>query len=1529
MKAHIRSSAFKRALLLLLLTGVLLALAACGANRQIVIEGDFADGTVLEYTGQTVQFPVAHVENGLGRVLSYDVLYTVVSLSDGTEVSDEYAAFDLPTGAYRLVYTDASSAKVTKSVSFEIRDTTGPTVSFLEVPNGLFLQDITADTVNKLPLYSIEDASTAEGIELTRVLKFRGEGDEDFVQCDFRKINNSYEITAFGVFRYELTATDIYGNETFAAVEWKVKDRDWLPDELPGDGILADYSSEGYCNLIESGDANQYYKIGNDYTDEWLAEFEGAEGVLKLELSFNNSVGWGNNTIRLRLPKTYSQKDLAGKYLAVRIYVEGEHIKSDFLFAGNMVQFWAEDSTTRALNAGITGLETGKWMTFYIDADTAQHIGMYPNSVYNPVSTFYEGGDPSDALQLCFHRDAGYYNNMTLYIDSVSIAEFLPDTELTVSGKQASWTAVKGAVGYLVNINGQEQTVQGTSIDLPGQKGYIRVTPLGNGVTTLNAQTVTGVYGLSAGDKLAAFDDALYVDLFTDILRFSTEAEHSGYKPKSLTGTLTADGVKLDIGTSSWAVVTGVRFQFPNPQSKGSNTTLVMNMLISNNDYGDHVRVYDYNGTFLGTIETSDENVGKFHKYELDISAYEGTLTGIQLIFGPNSGFTVVPGGVSVTFKEMYLENTYYPITVDGQSLTCAGSRKLIAGYTASNLVQFTSFYNFGVPADDTPLSFSGTVLLDGKQQTAVTVVGYPNTDTICFKLPHEGKVLTILKDSVIYYGGIAVKVEETFNVKWDGTSWQAVSTVPSAPATQYVTLADGSVKTVESSIILTPGFTSDGVVQFTDVYNFGLPADDTPLGFEGTVMLDGALAASALFVGYPNNTTIALKAPHQGCLLTILKGSVIYHGDTAVVVAKTFNAKWDGTSWQSVSTVPEVPDTQYVTLADGTTRTLIASVTLTPGFTLDSLVQFSNIYDFGAPADSTPIGFEGTVLLQGRQVESPSFNAYLNSTTIGLEKLNHTGKVVTITEGSLIYNDTDAIRVKTTFNAVWDGTSWTSVDEIPEPEEPQEGTLELQYRYGTATLIQLNTNLPTSIPCADFLTSDNGCSIDESGNTSQHIGWVGMTSVDGTVILTLNFNAAFSAGQTYTLPAGSVFGFTDGSLYTLDEDCALTFDGTAWTAGVVEPTEPETPVEPEEPEAAVMTLRYRYGSAKLIQLNTDLPATVPCANFLATDNGCVIDQSSNAYQQVGWIAMEKVGSTIVLTFNFGASFSAGQTYFLPAGSVFGFTDGSLYVLDKDYTFTYGGSAWTMEATEPTEPEEPAEPEATAMTLRYRYGSATLIQLNTDLPTTVPCANFLATDNGCVIDQSSNAYQQVGWIAMEKVGSTIVLTFNFNASFSAGQTYFLPAGSVFGFTDGSLYVLDKDYTFTYGGSAWTMEATEPTQSGDPIGSDIWLAYRWGTSSLIQYNTNLPSTTPIANFLATDNGCSLLQSGSQQVGWIGMADADGTVVLTFNFNSAFSVGKRYTLSAGSVFGFTDGSSYTLPSDISLCWDGSVWSEATDE
>ena len=449
---------------------------------------------------------------------------------------------------------------------------------------------------------------------------------------------------------------------------------------------------------------------------------------------------------------------------------------------------------------------------------------------------------------------------------------------------------------------------------------------------------------------------------------------------------------------------------------------------------------------------------------------------------------------------------------------------------------------------------------------------------------------------------------------------------------------------------------------------------------------------------------------------------------------------------------------------------------------------------------------------------------------------------------------------------------------------ENRTGSLSFQYRYGTNTLFQVNTNLPSDTPIKPFLTTENGCEIDQTGNTVQWVGSISMNDVDGMIVLTFNFNQAFEAGQTYVLPKGAVFGFTDNSKYTLDKNYTFTFDGTSWT------------MTAQEDE---ITLAYRYGTGSLIQYNTNLPVAAVGADFLADANGCALIQSGD--KQVGYISMADAGGTVVLTFNFDQPFAAGQSYTLSKGSVFGFADGSKYELYQDITLYWDGAGWTTE-----KPSQTIE-------MTYHWGNASTIQFNTDLPSDTPCANFLTTDNGSSIDESANQYHNVNWIAMSNEGGTIVLSFTFyNKSFEAGQNYIIPAGSVFGFADGKKYELTQDINLYWDGTQW--DSTPP----------ITLAYRYGVANSIMYNTDLPESAKSNDFLSDKAGCTILQSGGQSVGWFSMGvDGSGVVYMSANFNTAFAYGQSYTLSAGSVFAFDDGSSYKLYQDITLYWNGTEW------
>ena len=218
----------------------------------------------------------------------------------------------------------------------------------------------------------------------------------------------------------------------------------------------------------------------------------------------------------------------------------------------------------------------------------------------------------------------------------------------------------------------------------------------------------------------------------------------------------------------------------------------------------------------------------------------------------------------------------------------------------------------------------------------------------------------------------------------------------------------------------------------------------------------------------------------------------------------------------------------------------------------------------------------------------------------------------------------------------------------------PESG-LNFAYRYGTNTLIQVNTNLPSDTPCVNFTTADNGCHIDQSGNTVQWVGWIGMDNVDGTVVLTFHFNAPFEKGQTYVLPKGAVFGFTDGNTYTLDADYIFTWDGANWGM-----------------DALTLQLSLHAGAGKYIQLKTNIPAGLTYGDFLLgeTEKGHnLLLETTEGAQSVGWFQYGELGGAVYLTFHFNSFNKPGTQYILKAGTSLKAGD-KVYTTDRDYIFT-------------------------------------------------------------------------------------------------------------------------------------------------------------------------------------------------------------------------------------------------------------------
>lgn len=312
-----------------------------------------------------------------------------------------------------------------------------------------------------------------------------------------------------------------------------------------------------------------------------------------------------------------------------------------------------------------------------------------------------------------------------------------------------------------------------------------------------------------------------------------------------------------------------------------------------------------------------------------------------------------------------------------------------------------------------------------------------------------------------------------------------------------------------------------------------------------------------------------------------------------------------------------------------------------------------SNIDDYISD-DKQRVGYVSMSPVNGIYVFTFNYNKTINA---GDEFIMRKGSLFCLknTSGAIVKYELDK-----TYKFTYNGTSFSMETVKPEPVE-----LKLEYRYGTERVIQYNTNLPADITLKDFTIDENGCKVTQEGKT---VGWVSMIKADdGKIVLAFNFNEGdeFVAGGSYTLKAGSIFGFTDtDQTYKLNSDIKMNFDGTKWT-------------KEEEIKEFSLNLVNEGSTDNYIKFKTTLPTDTPCANFLAGADQNDIDESGNKYLNVAWIEMSKE-TTINFGFNFNdKKFLPGQSYCLPQGAIFGFTDGKKYKLDKDYTFWYDGYKWT------------------------------------------------------------------------------------------------------------------------------------------------------------------------------------------------------------------------------------------------------------
>lgn len=118
-------------------------------------------------------------------------------------------------------------------------------------------------------------------------------------------MNDSFPVgNEQGTFTLTVTAADIWGNEATESVSWQVKNYDWAAP-TPENGYVADFADEGYLNYVRSGEMSSYWNIKGDHKDEWLRNFEGADGVVKIDIGFTPE---NYNVISVKLPKPVKKR---------------------------------------------------------------------------------------------------------------------------------------------------------------------------------------------------------------------------------------------------------------------------------------------------------------------------------------------------------------------------------------------------------------------------------------------------------------------------------------------------------------------------------------------------------------------------------------------------------------------------------------------------------------------------------------------------------------------------------------------------------------------------------------------------------------------------------------------------------------------------------------------------------------------------------------------------------------------------------------------------------------------------------------------------------------------------------------------------------------------------------------------------------------------------------------------------------------------------------------------------------------------
>lgn len=481
----------KIVLFALLILLCMLYVSACGkgASKKGLTVAAYKDQLVFEYmTDATV--PSALVGGvPAEQKLFADVKYKFTSPEyekDGKKITDVYesnfpAVYCNRVGEWSVDYIYDGEV-ITKT--FEVKDTIAPTLKVMSRPFDVWV----SQDKQYLPSVDATDISGLDYDTMKKTVTLNGE------QISIDALDR-YSAEEAGEVKYTLTVSDIYGNESTIETKWNVKDKAWKDKKLE-ENYLADFDSADYVNSVESGYVSAYWS-NTEISEEYLEEFEGQKGVLKLSAPTNS---WNMGAFKVRLSKSTTAADLldANKYIVIMMYTSQEHVR----------------------------IACEKWSEV---AECAHHfaIDVKPNcwnkivlSTADLKEGFDDRGTDISMLQFCFGDTANLVSgDIDLYLASITTASYLDTVkEVKKNNNTMTWTAVKGADGYEVIENNKTQVVNATKYTCKKKNSVFAVRAItdDSNVLKLNSDVRTPYIDRSnfADNDIATMNSPAYKYLF-------------------------------------------------------------------------------------------------------------------------------------------------------------------------------------------------------------------------------------------------------------------------------------------------------------------------------------------------------------------------------------------------------------------------------------------------------------------------------------------------------------------------------------------------------------------------------------------------------------------------------------------------------------------------------------------------------------------------------------------------------------------------------------------------------------------------------------------------------------------------------------------------------------------------------------------------------------------------------------------------------------------------------------------------------